>query len=312
MVRYHTYPGIIENQGVVTMEIRVLRYFWTIAEEGSISRAAELLHITQPTLSRQLRELEEELGTELFYRENKQMTLTEAGVFLKDRAQEILSLTDQTEQAFMDQKKQLFSGHISIGCVEADNSDTLAMMLGEMVRDYPQVTFHIFSGTSDDITEKLDKGLIDLAVLLEPIPTDKYERIILPRTEKWGLLVSNESFLAQKKKMVPEDLIGVPLLCSARKEVQKMIADWMNVSIEQMNIVGTYNLIFNVFSLVENRVGSALTIEGSVMSRHVKNLTFVPLYPTIETECVVAWKKNRSFSPVVNEFIRRMKNAFEA
>ncbi|MFB4473517.1 LysR family transcriptional regulator [Virgibacillus necropolis] len=244
------------------MEIRVLRYFWTIAEEGSISRAAELLHITQPTLSRQLRELEEELGTELFYRENKQMTLTEAGVFLKDRAQEILSLTDQTEQAFMDQKKQLFSGHISIGCVEADNSDTLAMMLGEMVRDYPQVTFHIFSGTSDDITEKLDKGLIDLAVLLEPIPTDKYERIILPRTEKWGLLVSNESFLAQKKKMVPEDLIGVPLLCSARKEVQKMIADWMNVSIEQMNIVGTYNLIFNVFSLVENRVGSALTIDG--------------------------------------------------
>lgn len=294
------------------MEIRILRYFWTIAEEGNISRAAELLNITQPTLSRQLKELEEELGTALFYRDKKQMVLTDAGTFLKDRAEEILSLTDKTEQAFIDQKKQLFSGHISIGCVEADNSDTLALMLEEMVQDYPQVTFHIFSGTSDDITEKLGKGLIDLAILLEPISTDKYERMTLPRTEKWGVLVSNDSFLAQKQKMLPEDLIGVPLLCSARKEVQEMLADWMNTSTEQMNIAGTFNLIFNVFSLVENRVGSALTIEGAVLNLHVKNLTFIPLFPAIETKCVVAWKKNRSFSPVVSEFIQRMKNAFQA
>ncbi|WP_339285033.1 LysR family transcriptional regulator [Oceanobacillus sp. FSL K6-3682] len=294
------------------MEIRILRYFWTIAEEGSVSRAAELLHITQPTLSRQLKELEEELGTELFYREKKQLHLTEAGVFLKDRAEEILSLTDKTEQAFFDQKKQLFSGHISIGCVEADNSDTLTMMLEEMVSDYPQVTFHIFSGTSDDITEKLDKGLIDLAILLEPIALDKYERMTLPRTEKWGVLVSNDSFLAQKKQMSPEDLAGVPLLCSGRTEVQKMIADWMGVSVERINIAGTFNLIFNVFSLVENRVGSALAIEGAVINGNARNVTFVPLSPEIETKCVVAWKKNRSFSPVVNEFIQRMKHAFEA
>lgn len=294
------------------MEIRILRYFWTIAEEGNISRAADLLHITQPTLSRQLRELEEELGTVLFYRDKKQLVLTEAGTFLKDRAEEILSLTDKTEQAFMDQKKQLFSGHISIGCVEADNSDTLALMLEEMVQDYPQVTFHIFSGTSDDITEKLDKGLIDLAILLEPIAVEKYEGITLPRTEKWGIVVSKDSFLADKKVMRPEDLMGVPLLCSARKEIQQMIADWMGTPLEQLNITGTYNLIFNIFSLVENRVGSALAIEGAIGNRYADEITFIPLSPAIETKCVAAWKKNRSFSPVVHEFIQRMKHAFKA
>ena len=166
------------------MDFRLLKYFWTIAEEGTVSRAADILHITQPTLSRQLKELEEELGTELFVREKKKMILTEAGLFLKSRAEEILSLTNQTKQEFESRRNQLFSGHISIGCVEADNSDTLATILEELVSDYPQVTFHIFSGTSDDITEKLDKGLIDLAILLEPISLDKYESLTLPRTER--------------------------------------------------------------------------------------------------------------------------------
>lgn len=178
------------------MEIRVLRYFWTIVEENSVSKAAEQLHITQPTLSRQLRELETELGTELFTREKNRLKLTEAGLFLKSRAEEILSLTQRTEQEFEDQKKLLFSGNISVGCVEADNSDTLSMMLEEFVADYPEVTFNIYTATGDDITDLLDKGLIDLAILLEPVDTAKYNKIVLPRVERWELLVSNTSFLA--------------------------------------------------------------------------------------------------------------------
>ena len=140
------------------MEIRLLKYFYTIAEEGTISQAAEVLHITQPTLSRQLKELEDELGTALFTRDNRKMVLTEAGLFLKSRAEEILSLTDQTMQAFEDRKKHLFSGHFTIGCVEADNSDTLSLILEEFINDYPDVRFHIHSGTGDDISDRLEKA----------------------------------------------------------------------------------------------------------------------------------------------------------
>lgn len=294
------------------MEIRLLRYFCTIAVEENISRAAEVLHITQPTLSRQLKELEEELGLKLFNREKRRMVLTEAGLFLLDRAKEIIELTDKTEREFLDQKKQLFSGHLAIGCVEADNSDTLALMLEEFISEYPQVTFYIFSGTGDVIREKLDKGLLDIAILLEPISLENYDTVILPRTETWGLMVENRSFLANKPKITPEDMLGVPLITSARREVQEMIGNWLNRPFDDLNIVGKYTLIFNVFALVENQVGSALTIEGTAAYYRSDKLTFIPLEPEIKTRCVLAWKKNRQLSPAVNEFILRFKNAFKA
>lgn len=292
------------------MELRLLKYFWTIAEEGTISQAAEVLHITQPTLSRQLKELEDELGTALFVREKRKMVLTEAGRFLKSRSEEIIHLTDQTTKEFEDRKKELFSGHFTIGCVEADNSDTLAMMLEEFISDFPQVHFHIHSGTSDDITDRLEKGLLDLAILLEPIATENYYTVPLPRKEKWGLLTSAESFLAQKETLKKEDVYGIPLLISQRPEVQNMLSDWLETEIDKLTIVGTYNLIFNVFSLVDNRVGSAITIEGSVSNRKMDTLKFIPLEPTIETNCVLVWKKNRVLSPPVNELISRFKKAF--
>ncbi|KAF1305041.1 LysR family transcriptional regulator [Enterococcus sp. JM9B] len=292
------------------MELRLLKYFWTIAEEGTISQAAEVLHITQPTLSRQLKELEDELGTALFVREKRKMVLTEAGRFLKSRSEEIIHLTDQTTKEFEDRKKELFSGRFTIGCVEADNSDTLAMMLEEFISDFPQVHFHIHSGTSDDITDRLEKGLLDLAILLEPIATENYYTVPLPRKEKWGLLTSAESFLAQKETLKKEDVYGIPLLISQRPEVQNMLSDWLETEIDKLTIVGTYNLIFNVFSLVDNRVGSAITIEGSVSNRKMDTLKFIPLEPTIETNCVLVWKKNRVLSPPVNELISRFKKAF--
>ncbi|WP_130860332.1 LysR family transcriptional regulator [Gracilibacillus phocaeensis] len=294
------------------MELRILRYFLVIAEEGSISRASEVLHTTQPTLSRQIKELEEELGAGLFIREKRKMVLTKAGMYLKDRAQEILSLSDKTTQEFFNQRKQLFSGHISIGCVEADNSDTLSMILEEFIADYPEVTFSIFSGTGEDIIDKLDGGLLDVGVLLKPISTEKYEYVSFPMHEKWGVLLETSSFLAQKNDLEPKDLKGVPLLAPVRKDVQKMFANWMEQEVNGLTITGDYNLIFNVFSLVENKVASALTIEGAIAHRQTENLRFIPLHPPLETQCVFAWRKNIMFSPVVQELIKRMNDAFRA
>ncbi|SMS13865.1 LysR family transcriptional regulator [Levilactobacillus zymae] len=292
------------------MELRLLRYFWTIAEEENISRAAARLHVTQPTLSRQLKELETQLGTPLFERQNKGLVLTEAGLFLKSRAAEILQLTQQTEQEFANRRQQLFSGHVAVGCVEADNSDTLAMMLEDFVSDYPQVTFHIFSSASDIITDQLDKGLIDLAILLEPVNTDKYATLTLPRTETWGLLVAADAFLAQQDSVAPSDLAGMPLMISNRPEVQRLLTDWSGLIHEQLNIVGTYNLSFNVLPLVAHQVAAALMIAGAVTNRQPADTRFIPLKPTIQTNCVLVWRKNRVLTPVVTEFIHYFQDAF--
>jgi DNA-binding transcriptional LysR family regulator len=294
------------------MEIRTLRYFWTVAEEGTVSKAAEILHITQPTLSRQIKELEEELGTELFIRGRRQVQLTEAGMFLKSRAEEILQLTQQTSLEFENRKKQLFSGHITIGCIEADNSNTLAQILEDFIRDYPQVTFSIYSGTSDDITERLDKGLVDVAILIKPVATEKYHEIVLPRTERWGLLVSEKSYIARKDEIVPADLIGMPFLVSGRPEVQQLVSTWSQMNFNQLNVVGNYNLIFNVLPLVKRQVAQAFIIEGAIRNTHPSGVKFIPLGPEINTNCVLVWKRGRNLSPVVNKFINYFHHAFQA
>lgn len=290
------------------MEIRLLKYFVTIAEEGTISKAAQVLHITQPTLSRQLKELETQLETELFTRNKNHLNLTQAGLFLKSRATEILELTDQTEQEFADQKRELFSGHISIGCIEADNSDTMSLMLEEFIADYPAVTFNIYTGTSDEIVDRLDKGLLDLAILLEPINTDKYHKIVLPRVERWGLLVSDESFLAESKTIKPADLIGIPLMVG-RSEVQKLLENWSKKSIDDLNVIGNFNLSFNIISLVARQIGSAVVIEGS--PTYLSDTKFIPFAPAVQTNCVLVWRRERETSPVVREFIRYFRKAFE-
>lgn len=294
------------------MELRHYRYFWTIAVEGTISKAATRLNITQPTLSRQLKEMEAELGVELFQREKKQLVLTPAGHYLKERAEEILSLAEKTEQEFLDQRQELFSGHLTIGCVEADNSDTLAMILEEFLNDYPQVTFSIFSSTSDEITTKLDMGLLDVAVLLQPVAAEKYEQLLLPRKETWGLLVGKGTFLAEKAVITPADIPGVPLLLPRRPETQALLAAWSGLAVANLNVRGNFNLIFNAFSLVENHVAAAFAIRGAATYHHSEQCKFVPLSPSIETQCVFVWKGNRAYTPVVREFIKRMNHAFKA
>lgn len=294
------------------MEIRTLKYFWTIAEEGTISKAAKALHITQPTLSRQLRELENELGTSLFIRGRRKLQLTDSGLFLKTRAEEILQLTQQTNLEFENRRKQLFSGRIAIGCVEADNSDTLALILEKFVQDYPQVTFTVYSGTSDDITTRLDKGLLDVAVLLKPVATEKYGEITLPRTERWGLLVSKDSSWAKKNAIQPADLREMPLFIAQRPEVRQLVTKWSGIDYAQLKVVGNFNLIFNVLALVKRQVGQAFGIEGATSQIRPEGVKFIPLQPEVKTNCVLVWRRERNLTPVVNEFINYFKDAFGA
>lgn len=293
------------------MEIRLLRYFWTVAQEGNITKAAKVLKITQPTLSRQIKELEEQIGVALFRREKKQLILTQEGRFLKERAEEILTLNDQLEQAFIDQKQQQLTGTFSIGCVEADNSDTVAMMIEELIRDYPQVHFDLVTDTSEDIIDRLEKGLLDLAVLLEPVVLENFEQLRLPREETWGFLVSKELFIARQNAITPEHLRGLPILSSKRSEVQQLLADWAGLPLQELNIVGNFNLSFNVLPLVENKVGAAFSIEGAVSNRQSTDLVFLPLEPPVKSNCRLVWKK-RVHTPVVQELIQRFKYAFEA
>ncbi|MBC1516305.1 LysR family transcriptional regulator [Listeria immobilis] len=293
------------------MEIRMLKYFLTVAEEQNITQAAKKLHITQPTLSRQIRDFEVNLQTALFVRKNKKLYLTEPGLFLKKRAEEILELDEKTEQEFAKYQNALLKGQISIGCVEASNSQFLAEMLEEMIADHPQVTFNIYSGTSNDIKERLDKGLLDIALLIEPVLADNYHKLVLPDKEIWGLLVSTEYFLTNQQHVSAKEILGVPLIWSGRKEIQNMLCSWGGFVEEDLNVVGKYNLIFNVISLVENKVGAAFAIRGAIDNRK-NNTKFLPLTPKLETNCVLIWKKETILSDTVLTFIQKMGNALKA
>lgn len=289
------------------MELRVLEYFLAIEAAGSISQAAERLHITQPTLSRQLKGLEEELGAPLFTRTHRGLTLTQAGLYLKTRAQEILTLTQQTEQTFIDQRRELFSGHLSIGAVEADTSHTLAKELAAFTAEYPAVTFDLFTATSDDLFDRMDKGLIDLGLLLEPVNTEKYAHLTLAHTERWGLVVNVESPIATKPVIEPAELPGIPLIISSRQDVQQLLADWSQVTLEDLTIVGHFNLIFNVMPLIQAKAGAALTIEGVIDPQNHANVRFIPFSPRVQTHTVLAWRKHRLQTPITTAFIDRFK-----
>lgn len=289
----------------------MLKYFLTVAEEQNITQAAKKLHITQPTLSRQIKDFEADLQTALFVRKNKKLYLTEPGLFLKKRAEEILELDEKTEQEFAKYQNALLKGQISIGCVEASNSHFLAEMLEEMIADHPQVTFNIYSGTSNDIKERLDKGLLDIALLIEPVLADNYHKLVLPDKEVWGLLISTEYFLTNQQHVSAKEILGVPLIWSGRKEVQNMLCSWGGFVEEDLNVVGKYNLIFNVISLVENKVGAAFAIRGAIDNRK-NNTKFLPLTPKLETNCVLIWKKETILSDTVVTFIQKIENALKA
>lgn len=285
------------------MEMRVLRYFLMAAREENITRAAELLHITQPTLSRQLQQLEEELGVKLFQRSNHSIRLTEDGLLLKRRAQEIVALADKTEKEFQ-HKEENVSGEIAIGGGETKGVHELAEIFSSFRREYPEVSYDFYTADADEVKERLDKGLLDVGLLTEPVDVLKYNFVRLQKRERWGILVRKDSALADREFVRAEDLLEVPLLMIKRATVQNELASWFDNYYDQIQVVGTHNLINNAAVMVEKGIGCALCFNLGIA---YDNLCFVPLMPAVETGAVIVWKKNQIASRAVHEFIRFLK-----
>lgn len=284
------------------MELRVLRYFLAVAREGKITAAAEKLHITQPTLSKQLMELEEELGKKLFDRGKRKITLTEEGLFLQKRAQEIVELADKTERDFHMQD-DMVGGDILIGGGETDATRHIARTLKRLRKQYPNIHFHLYSGNGEDSAEKLDKGLIDFALFVGRVDLKKYDYLLLPNVVHWGLLMRKDDPIASNPSISPKELENVPILCSRQALIQNELAGWLGHSTENLHIIGTYNLIYNAALLVEEGLGCALAIDGLVNTSNDSPLCFRPLEPQMTAGVVIAWKKHQAFSKAVEKFL---------
>lgn len=288
------------------MELRVLRYFLAAAREESITGAAEILHITQPTLSRQLMELEEELGKKLLIRGNRKLTLTDEGVLLRKRAEEIIELVQKTETEIT-ASDEIISGDIYIGGGETDAMRIIAKTAKKLQQEYPELRYHLFSGNADDVTERLDKGLLDFGVLIEPADIRKYDYIRLPVTDIWGVLMKKDSPLSSKNKIEPKDLLDLPLICSRQTMVRNEISGWLGKDFEKLNVVATYNLVYNASLMVEEGVGYALSLDKLVNTTGNSNLCFKPLEPKMEVGLDIVWKKYQIFSKVTQKFIDRLQ-----
>ncbi|QWI17288.1 LysR family transcriptional regulator [Bacillus wiedmannii] len=290
------------------MEIRVLRYFISVANEESISAAAKQLHLSQPTLSRQLKDLEMELGTNLFIRGNRKISLTEEGKYLFKKAKEIVDLADKTEANLKD-SKEMISGEVYIGAGETEAMHLIAKTLKVLIKDYPNIRFHLYSGNADDIKSRLDSGLLDFGVVIEPTDKQKYEYAQLPAKDTWGVLMCKDSPLSDKQVISPVDLIDKPLFISRQSTVSNELTGWFGQSIDNLNIVATYNLLYNAALMVEEGIGYALCIDKIINTSGNSKLCFKPLQPKLEANLNIIWKKNQVFSNAAHAFINQLRNS---
>ncbi|HIZ08548.1 MAG TPA: LysR family transcriptional regulator [Candidatus Eubacterium avistercoris] len=289
------------------MEIRVLRYFLTVAREGSITKAADVLHVSQPTLSKQLMDLENELGKKLFLRGSRNITLTEAGMYLHKKASEIVELTDQTAADFQNMEEIVY-GDIHIGSGETDAIRLVARVLKEIQKEHPQIRYHFFSGNAEDVKERLDSGLLDFGVLIEPTDIAKYDYIRLPTFDTWGILMPKDAPLAAKEYIEPGDLWGLPLITSRQKLIENEMSGWLGRNFKELNIVATYNLLYNASVMVEEGLGYALCLDRLINTTGNSSLCFRPLIPALKSSLDLVWKKYQSFSKSEQLFLERLQS----
>lgn len=297
------------------MEIRVLRYFLAVAREESITAAANFLHLTQPTLSRQIHDLEEELGQRLLIRKSHRVTLTPEGMLLRKRAEEILSMVDKTESEFRSLETTV-SGDVYIGSGETQAIRQIAEIIRRMQVEYPGIHYHMHSGNAQDITDRLDNGLLDFGILIQPADITKYDSLDLPAKDVWGVIMRKDSPLAAKEQLCKEDLRSLPLLCSRQAVLTQRhgnaFASWFGAEFEKLNIVSTYNLIYNAAIMVEAGVGYAVTLDHLANTSATSDLCFRPLFPRLESGLNIVWKKYQVFSPAAEVFLDHLKEAFTA
>lgn len=298
------------------MEIRLLKYFLTVAREQSITKAAEILHVTQPTLSRQLVDLENEIGKRLFVRGNKKIlvangkiSLTDEGVLLRKRAEDILELVEKTEQELRNSDSEI-SGTIYFGCGETHVMRLIVDAAKKLRADYPGITFELFSGNEEDVTYRLDKGLIDFGLLIEPADITKYHFIKLPETDRWGILMRRDSPLAGKEYIEPKDLWDKPLIGSRQAFSHGLMQEWIGKSSEELEIVAGANLLYNPSLMVKAGMGYLFALDKLIEPTPDSGLCYRPLKPELTAYSAVVWRKYQVFSKPAELFLQRLQEMF--
>ncbi|MDG2979253.1 LysR family transcriptional regulator [Latilactobacillus curvatus] len=287
------------------MDLRVLNYFLTVAQERTISKAAAVLHLSQPTLSKQLKDLETELGVQLFTRGNREITLTTDGVYLQKRGREILSLVDATTNNLT--HNQVVSGIISIGAGETQAFQLIAVIINDLRQRYPDINLQLFSGTADEVKERIDQGLLDFGLVIDPVDKQRYEFVRLPVSDHWGVLVADDHPIAAHSTVDAATLAQYPLLISGQSLVCQQISNWFGANLDQLDVVGTYTLLYNASLLVKTSNNAALCIDGIINTKE-NGLKFIPLNPPLTVNTNIIWKKGQVFSSASQVFKEALTN----
>lgn len=289
------------------MEIKALRSFLAVAREQSISGAARVLHISQPSLSRQIMELEEEVGATLFLRGNRKITLTDQGMLLRKRAEQIVDLVRKTEEE-MATTEETVSGTVHIGAGETHAFRTVAQAVHALSGRYPEIRFNLFSGNAEDVMERLDKGLLDFGVLIEPYDVSKYDYARLPIVDVWGVVMRKDSPLAGLDAVQAKDLRNVPLICSRQALGGGQLSSWFKSDYGKLNLVGSYNLLYNASLLAETGLGYVLCIDNIINTAGESSLCFRPLRPALTSQVNLVWKKYQIFSKASQLFLNHISS----
>lgn len=291
------------------MELRVLNYFVATAQELNMTRAAQKLLVSQPALSRQIADLEDELGIKLFNRQPRHLTLTPAGQYLYEQAKEILTLASKTKSNL--QSSAVISGDLTIAAGESFAMQRLMNIVSNIIRDYPTVKIHILSGDYEFAERRLDTGAVDFAVIIGNLPLDNYASLQLPEKDTWGVLMTKDDPLAKKSAITAEDLVGRNVLNSQQAENRKYFDSWFGNYKEQINIIGTVNLNFNGTLLVKNKAAIMLTLDKLANISDESNLTFRPITPMLTQPVTVIWKRETNKSPVADLFLNRLRASID-
>lgn len=295
------------RKGSDILEIRVLRYFLAVAQEGSVTRAARALHLTQPTLSRQIRELEEELGQTLFSRGGRELSLTREGLLLRQRAEEIVGLAEITEKEFRSLGEKTVSGDLSLGCGESKALSFVTDALKVLQDEHPLIIPHFFSGNGEIVMDRLDKGLLDFAVLMGVENTERYYSLPLPNHDTWGLLMDKDDPMAQKKAITAEDLLDIPLILSSQSLSRDELSGWLGFPMSRLHIAATYTLLFNGSLMVRSGLGYALCFDHIAPSGKDSPFAFRPLTSPLS----LVWKKHQILSAPAEAFLAKIREAGE-
>ena len=290
------------------MEIRTLRYFLAVAREENMTRAAEILHVTQPTLSKQLKSLEDELGKKLFTRHSFSIRLTEEGLLLKDRAEDLVEMADKIEQEFVS-LDDITGGELYLGLAESFQIRHLARAIKQFKQKYPNIRYHITSGDTEQVADKLDKGLLDFLVLAELPDPRKYEYITFPESDIWGVVMPAGSPLAGKSKIRANDLKGLPLFCS-EQSWNTEVKEWAGNTFADLTLEGSFKLSYNGSIFAREGLGYLLTYDHLIDTSKESGLVFSPLDPPLKSDMYLAWSRAQALTPISERFLTQVRESF--